>query len=55
MALRACISRSASAVTELAWALHLAWVGLIIALNVPYVLVGLLPYLLMAREILRRV
>ncbi len=44
----------ASAVAKLGWTPHLGWVGLLIALNVPYVLI-VLPYLLMSPEILRRV
>jgi hypothetical protein len=44
-----------TAVAKPGWTPHLGWVGLLIALNVAYFLIVLLPCLLMSREILRRV
>lgn len=44
----------ASGVVKLGWTPHVGLVGLLTALNVPYVLV-VLPCLLMSREMLRRV
>jgi hypothetical protein len=34
----------ASTIAKLGWTPHLGWVGLIIALNVPYVLIVLISY-----------
>jgi hypothetical protein len=45
----------ASAVAKLGQTPDLGRVGLLVALNVPYVAIVLLPYLLISRKILRRV